>query len=735
MKTVNWFKLLTITAATIAALGCMNREPAPVCPVPTELVASTPTIGGFDGVDIIAMVDNSSSMVEEQQILATSFFPLINALVNPLPGAKDEGTDSIRIAIVTSDMGLQWGGNGYVQARDGFPSVLTKGCINNDGWGDNGNFITNYGFNPNHGGVVELTQGAIPCGAGAVQCPPGWTCDNIGDNGIGACYNPSASGQPTSEVSCPPAPGEKQSHYLTLGTGDDASGPPLYAQNELALATACLSKLGTDGCGFEQQLLSPAVGLERDAGRDPSIRFMRDKALLVILLVTDEEDCSMKDGPSLFATEHVQQHNYAYINVACGEHEEYLYTPAEILDRYRAAKAKVSGQGSGILFAAITGVPTASEASGCEGTGNEIGGCLDLPQMQNEIVQDPDYDAAPKYIYKYTCSRYEGSEAVTQAMPARRLIQIAQSMGSMGYVYSICNADWSPAMEKISSLIAANIAGTCYAKPLDVDPATNTAYCNTVIKFFGQDTCPGGLPWAAEEQVGTPEQPIVSCTIPKIPANPVCPDPGTPEGDALREIVRNEFGWYYCENRGEDFSDACNDGIDNDGDGLVDCEQPSCQSCKNCAADGQGDTALCPLKCRYMMTLTDKALSMAKNASVEVQCLQQFSFEDPNCQENTRAACSDGLDNDGNGPYDCVNISAGQASDEWPARNADPHCCPMSSEQLPGRPCQFTGNGDPKKQAQAICNPDDWAGAPGFNAGDWSDACKAAAALYQCTLP
>ena len=696
-----------------------------------------PVVGKFNGVDIIAMIDNSSSMAAEQNILATSFFSLINALINPLPGAQDGGTDSIRIAVVTSDMGLQWGGNAFVEERDGFPRGLatSSGCNHSGGWGDNGNFVTNYDINPNHGGVVELTQGGIPCGADASQCPPGWTCDNIGDNGIGACYDPSAAGQPTAQVSCPPSPDQKQSLYLTIGTGDDATGPDLYPQSELALAAACLSKLGTQGCGFEQQLLSPAVGLERDAGRDPSIRFVRDKALLVILLVTDEEDCSMKDGPSLFATEHVQQHRYAYINVACGENEEYLYTPAEMLARYRAAKAQVSGHGNDILFAAITGVPLSGEAAGCEGTGNQIRGCLDLPQMQNEIVQDP-AQAAEKYIYKYTCQRYEDEVAVTQAMPARRIVQVAQSMGAMGYVYSICNADWSPAMGRISQLISENHAtGTCYPNALDVDSVTNTPHCDTVIKYLGAEDCPAGLPWAEEVQVGTPELPVAACTLPKIPANPLCPAPGTAEERAFNESVRNAFGWYYCENHGEDFSEACNDGIDNDGDGLIDCEQESCAACQNCAANGQGDVSLCPLKCRYVMTLTDEALFAAKNGTLEMHCPLLSPSEDPADQENTRAACSDGIDNDGNRYYDCTNISADQATNAWPARYADPRCCPLSSEQVSGTKCQFAGAGDPRAQAQAICHPDDWFGAPGFDPSDWSDACKAAAALYQCTLP
>ncbi|MBW2278831.1 MAG: hypothetical protein JRF63_15165, partial [Deltaproteobacteria bacterium] len=41
----------------------------------------------------------------------------------------------------------------------------------------------------------------------------------------------------------------------------------------------------------------------------------------------------------------------------------------------------------------------------------------------------------------------------TRAAPARRLVELALDFGSRGYVFSICNEDWSPAMNELAAVI------------------------------------------------------------------------------------------------------------------------------------------------------------------------------------------------------------------------------------------------------------------------------------------
>ncbi|HUT77414.1 MAG TPA: hypothetical protein VM285_06995, partial [Polyangia bacterium] len=70
-------------AATLTA--CLDREPAQTCVIPMEVNTTAIYPGGFEGLDLLLVVDNAPSMAEEQAILPTALFPLVNALVNPLP--------------------------------------------------------------------------------------------------------------------------------------------------------------------------------------------------------------------------------------------------------------------------------------------------------------------------------------------------------------------------------------------------------------------------------------------------------------------------------------------------------------------------------------------------------------------------------------------------------------------------------------------------------------------------
>ncbi len=68
----------------------------------------------------------------------------------------------------------------------------------------------------------------------------------------------------------------------------------------LADAFACIARLGIDGCAFEQPLESARRALD---GRNPeNDGFVRDDALLLLVVMTDEDDCSVFDT-EMFDTE------------------------------------------------------------------------------------------------------------------------------------------------------------------------------------------------------------------------------------------------------------------------------------------------------------------------------------------------------------------------------------------------------------------------------------------------
>ena len=179
MKRLSLTIMVLVVGYAMMHMSCMDREPAPVCPVPTEINETDLMVSGFEGVDILVVVDNSRSMAEEQEILATAFFPLVNSLINPLPDWQLPSADDVRVAIVTTDMGLSWGGNPYEEG-DGWPG--TNPCT---ATGDNGLFQTY-----DSGTTIDIEHNVIPCDSSNTQCPTGWTCSATEPVEIGTCQAP-----------------------------------------------------------------------------------------------------------------------------------------------------------------------------------------------------------------------------------------------------------------------------------------------------------------------------------------------------------------------------------------------------------------------------------------------------------------------------------------------------------------------------------------------------------------
>ena len=57
------------------------------------------------------------------------------------------------------------------------------------------------------------------------------------------------------------------------------------------------------------------------------------------------------------------------------------------------------------------------------------------------------------YFFRPACDRWEGDEQVTKARPGRRYVELVQDFGANGYVFSICNADWTAAVDGIAQMI------------------------------------------------------------------------------------------------------------------------------------------------------------------------------------------------------------------------------------------------------------------------------------------
>ena len=121
---------------------------------------------------------------------------------------------------------------------------------------------------------------------------------------------------------------------------------------------------------------------------------------------------------------------------------------------------------------------------------------------------------------------------------------------------------------------------------------------------------------------------------------------------------------------------ACTDGIDNDADTLVDCNDPDCQDKGSNGQNGPGATVCVPCSIDGKNCFTGFAEDNEYSCSdgIDNDGDSYTDCGDRSCQntvyccpssspENTLEACSDGVDNDCNGYIDCNDNSCKKSTD------------------------------------------------------------------------
>ena len=141
-----------------------------------------------------------------------------------------------------------------------------------------------------HVGVISSSQGA-GAWSDVNSCKPG----NPGDDGGRFQQGPGGVGS----GACPALhAGERY-----LKTGDGTADNPSNFDGDIRPLFQCMALLGQGGCGFESQFKSTLTALQKaalPADKDADNGgFLRDDALLAIVMVTNEDDCSVADDSLL----------------------------------------------------------------------------------------------------------------------------------------------------------------------------------------------------------------------------------------------------------------------------------------------------------------------------------------------------------------------------------------------------------------------------------------------------
>jgi hypothetical protein len=328
------------------------------------------------------------------------------------------------------------------------------------------------------GGGGEVLAGAQDVHLGVVSTDLGAPgvldiagCTGLGDNGL---LNNVAS---TAVTGCSASLYEPRFLSYVAGSDDPA---------QLATDLACISALGIDGCGFEQQLESmlkavwpgsdgritflPDLGLggTGQAGATfPNGDFVRhdedDVSVLAVVLVTDEEDCSSNNTTHLMPGHQLPMDDprrLQGLNLRC-YYASQEPEPNALFDIERyviGLQALRPGYGQRVVFGAIVGVPpelvsesaiASVDFSDDAERSAHYQAILNHPDMQYRIDDRGTPDLPDDDNLMTSCT-----SPGTRAYAPRRIVEVARGFGERGFVQSICTDDWSPAMELLATRIA-----------------------------------------------------------------------------------------------------------------------------------------------------------------------------------------------------------------------------------------------------------------------------------------
>ena len=335
--------------------------------------------------------------------------------------------------------------------RDAFPSLITS--------------ILNPPIDPDtgmrvHAPVRDLHIGVVSTdmGVGGYDVQ---TCDEpmIGDDGV-LQHTPRGA-------SCAPS----YPTFLSYQIGETEE-PNIDMVNAMSQDFGCIAVLGTNGCGFEQQLEAgwKALMVHSQTG-GANAGFLRQDTILTIIFVTDEEDCSAQDM-TIFD---IASLPYS-INLQCYYQKDKLYG----IDRYFNDLSSLRSNPANLVLGFIVGVPPDDPLLPpvCEGRGDEIGGCLDTPPMQETVRVD---DQLLEYSCKYPADctppnpPTEPGNCNSEAFPAIRYVNLAKQFGDNAVVQSICTDSFAPAVAALTEKLKEAINAQRFRRQLQIEKDTEDA--------------------------------------------------------------------------------------------------------------------------------------------------------------------------------------------------------------------------------------------------------------------
>ncbi len=303
-KQFNWLALPFVAAVAAILPGCLERPIAEAKPVTTNIVIQKQANKAITGIDLLLMIDNSSSMADKQDTLASAVPQLLGQLVAPncVDGAGNlvvphevaklgvgepcsQGSpefnpvNNIHIGIVSSSLGDHGAGN-----APGVTGVCTVGLDTHYTNTDGTEILTPPDLNDKGHLIGTLDRAAL--------------ARSVAQNDF---------------VKLDPSLG-----FLAWGNSNLPSPGPTDLDTASLIFQDMVKAVDEKGCGLEAQLeswfrflIDPVpptlpIGAPDDLGNTHRIgsddtllnqrkAFLRPDSLVAIVMLTDENDCSIRD--------------------------------------------------------------------------------------------------------------------------------------------------------------------------------------------------------------------------------------------------------------------------------------------------------------------------------------------------------------------------------------------------------------------------------------------------------
>jgi len=416
-------RLVAVLALAVTA-SCKTRLLAHVTLEPTEANVSCKLSQGQNPkIDVLFMVDNSGSMDAMQAQLRTRF-PLFLQVFHQL---AQQGTFvDLHVGVVTSDYGAGKTGAG-------------TGCA------------------PSPGGNLGKLQ---------------------------------ALGRLADATCVAPLHGDHFIKYVFAETGDGASNLP--PGQSLDQTFSCMAEVGFAGCGYEHQLESVHAALVNPPPENAG--FLREDAVLAVVFLTNEDDCSAPPDTDLFdsnITRYGQTASFrcTRYGVMCGQPPvQAPYSdsggplsmcisapnpddmgPGRLFDiqRYIDLFTKPVSQGglkvdpSDVLLAAIDAPEQPFQVI----LADPFSGTHDGKPYTRCAAISPDGSCVP--VLQHSCQN--PLDGAFFGDPSVRLNAVVNAAPHHA-VASICDADYSVALEQVAKLIVSQTGQCCFTDALPVDP-------------------------------------------------------------------------------------------------------------------------------------------------------------------------------------------------------------------------------------------------------------------------